>query len=126
MPPFPWPEYLSLSRNIIQNIQTFNNHESVKRCAISRAYYAAFCFARNYARDYLHFRPTGTGKDHELVVNYFKNNGMVNISFRLLRLKGWRETSDYDDNLVGNANSLTTNAFLQAETILNEISQLIP
>ena len=126
MPTFPWSEYLNLSRNIVQNIHNFNNHESVYRCAISRAYYAAFCSTRNYARDFQHFRPTGRGRDHTLVVNHFKDNGMLDIAFKLLDLKGWREQSDYHDNSITNINQMTTDALTRAEFILNNISALNP
>jgi len=127
MPKFPWPEYLNLSRNIVQNIQAFNNQESVHRCAVSRAYYSAFCSARNYARDFQNFKPTERGRDHSLVIDHFKNNGMVDIAFKLLDLKGWREKSDYQDNSMNNnINKMTTDAFTRADYILNRISTLIP
>jgi len=126
MPQFHWPEYLNLSRNIVQNIQTFNNPESVHRCAISRAYYSAFCSARNYARDLQNFKPSGRGRDHTSIVDHFKNIGMFDIAFKLLDLKGWREKSDYQDNsMSNNINKMTADAFKLADYILNKIATLI-
>jgi uncharacterized protein (UPF0332 family) len=46
---FDWREYLTLAENLCTNSHTFPNQEACFRVAISRAYYAAFCTARNYS-----------------------------------------------------------------------------
>jgi hypothetical protein len=54
---FDWREYLVLARWLQTNTPPGMTEEGARRCAVSRAYYAAFCYARNYARDFLGFTP---------------------------------------------------------------------
>lgn len=61
---FDWREYLTLAENLCTNSHTFPNQEACFRVAISRAYYAAFCTARNYAKDYDRLILRKTGEDH--------------------------------------------------------------
>jgi len=53
---FDWREYFKLSQ-FLQGQGVSFTQEAAFRCAVSRAYYAAFCHARNYARDRLGFSP---------------------------------------------------------------------
>jgi hypothetical protein len=57
--PFDWREYLNLARQLAGLQGSDYSQEAVERSAVSRAYYAAFCWARNYAEKNLgfHHRP---------------------------------------------------------------------
>ena len=70
---FNWKEYFNLAL-VLQGLypQGFVQ-EAAFRCSVSRAYYAAFCYARNNARDNLGFTPTHTGRDHGLVREHFRS-----------------------------------------------------
>lgn len=54
---FNWKEYLEIAKflkNINDSLSEKNakfSTEAAYRVAISRAYYAAFCYARNHAKD---------------------------------------------------------------------------
>lgn len=48
---FNWGDYLSLANALLTKPNTPGPEEAAYRSAVSRAYYAAFCIARNYARD---------------------------------------------------------------------------
>ena len=92
---FDWREYLNLGRFLQDGITRFSP-ESASRCTISRAYYAAFCHARNYARDRANFIPTNTPEDHTLVRDHFAvSRNQVSLSLDLLRQ--WRNKCDYAD-----------------------------
>lgn len=63
--PFDWKHYLELARELAQpSASEPGQREAELWTAISRAYYAAFCHARNYSRDWLNFRPNNTADDH--------------------------------------------------------------
>jgi hypothetical protein len=61
---FDWYQYLALAEYLYDNCDTFPNREACLRAAISKAYYAAFCSARNYARDFDRLVLDETAKDH--------------------------------------------------------------
>ncbi len=48
---FDWSEYLTLARQLAGETSAVPTGESRQRGAISRAYFAAYCRARNYLRD---------------------------------------------------------------------------
>ena len=97
---FDWQQYLDLARYLSDQAgRQADICEAAQRSAVSRAYYAAFCHARNYARDIEAFVPTGTGKDHAVVPDHFKAT-KPEVSRLLQRLKQWRTTCDYDDTLA--------------------------
>ena len=70
---FNWKECFNLAL-VIQGLypQGFVQ-EAAFRSSIGRAYYAAFCYARNYARDQHGFSPTHTSRYHELVRARFRS-----------------------------------------------------
>ena len=82
--------------------------EAKKRSAISRAYYAAFCSARNYLRDKEHDQDIRAGGDvHGYVRKQFKTSEdevAREVGEDLARLVAKRNLVDYDDNIA----SLTT------------------
>jgi uncharacterized protein (UPF0332 family) len=103
---FDWREYLILAENLCTNSHTFPNQEACFRVAISRAYYAAFCTARNYAKDYDDLSLHRTGKDHNTVKNHYvsannfdsqQNRKRRLIGSNLHRLRNLRNKADYDD-----------------------------
>jgi len=48
---FDWSEYLKLAQELAGQTVSPANEEAKLRSSVSRAYYAAFCKARNYLRD---------------------------------------------------------------------------
>jgi uncharacterized protein (UPF0332 family) len=103
---FDWQEYLTLAENLCTNSHTFPNQDECFRVAISRAYYAAFCTARNYAKDYDHLSLQRTGEDHRIVKDHYISANSSNtqqqrkreqIGINLDRLRNLRNKADYDD-----------------------------
>jgi uncharacterized protein (UPF0332 family) len=116
---FDWREYLHLAR-FLATVGSGFSQEAVLRSAVSRAYYAAFCHARNFARDRQGFSPTHTPKDHDLVRTHFKNQGRVDIARHLETLRRWRNRCDYDDT-VSNVSNLLASAIAQAQKVLDSL-----
>jgi len=115
---FEWREYFDLARFLARGGGSDYTHEAAHRSAVSRAYYAAFCHARNYARDRHHFFPTTTPKDHERVRTHFRKQGRADIARHLETLRQWRNRCDYND-AVFNIAGLLHSAITQAQKILD-------
>ncbi len=108
--------------------------EAAIRSAISRAYYAAHCATRNFARDRGEIKPSGTAADHELLVNHFQNSPdkeRRRVGTFLDRLRKVRNQADYDDTLptrtetrTMTAMDLAQNALREADTILQTLERL--
>ncbi|HLG29089.1 MAG TPA: hypothetical protein VI387_02665 [Candidatus Brocadiales bacterium] len=115
---FDWKEYLDLAR-FLQGQGGINySQEAALRSAVSRAYYAAFCHARNHENNHKRFMPTGKSVDHRLLRDHFQNMGRINIARDLDRLRGWRNMCDYHDS-IPNISMLLPFAINQAQDIIN-------
>jgi hypothetical protein len=115
---FDWSEYLTLARHLQGQVNGSFGQEAALRCAISRAYYAAFCHARNYARDCQGFAPTYKAQDHGLVREHFKRRGNVIIATSLDQLRQWRNQCDYDDS-IPNLALMCVGSILRAQEIID-------
>jgi len=76
--PFDWTEFLALARELGRYSGPSYSPEAARRTSVSRAYYAAFCYARSYAENRFGFRRTRTGRDHSLL--RVKNPGRKSLS----------------------------------------------
>jgi hypothetical protein len=118
---FDWSEYLTLAQHLQTQGYSGFSQEAAFRCAVSRAYYAAFCHARNYARDRQGFAPTYTAQDHELVRNHFRRRGNIHVASSLDQLRQWRNQCDYDDS-VANLPLMVVGAILRAQEIIGGLT----
>jgi uncharacterized protein (UPF0332 family) len=114
---FDWREYFDLAL-LLREAEARFPQEAASRSAASRAYYAAFCCARNYACDRQMFMPKHDYKDHELVREHFRRQQMPKIARKLQRLRQWRNQCDYDD-VVNNLPALVENSISHAHTVLD-------
>lgn len=118
---FDWKEYLNLAYFLEGLSETNFSQEAAFRCATSRAYYAAFCHARNYARDHENFSPTGTVAEHGLVRKHFREKGQIDIASKLEDLRQWRNPCDYDD-VVGDLSQKLKSALQNAQEIIGKLT----
>ncbi len=118
---FDWREYLQLSKFLQLQPQVGYTQESAFRCAVSRAYYAAFCHGRNYARDKQSYSPSYDFREHALVRKHFRQKGMVGVASMLDILRQWRNSCDYDDDVPA-LNSLLGSSISESEKILSQLS----
>jgi hypothetical protein len=88
---------------------------------VSRAYYAAFCYARNFARATYGYKSARDRDEHELVRLEFRRRGRTGVAERLDDPRQWRNWCDYDD-VVGNLHGLTGKALARAQRVIDELT----
>ena len=119
---FNWIDFYQLADFLADSKGSFTE-EAAHRSAVSRAYYSAFCHARNYALNDIQnplviSTPDEKGKVHTLVIDYFKNNAdrfLEPVGISLRHLRGWRNDCDYEDNF--NPSPVVKQALLQADSV---------
>ena len=111
---FEWTQYLNLAKKLAQG----DNDEAKLRSSISRAYYAAFCNAKNYLEDVDH-QSVPKDQAHSFVINYFKgyDEGLKKksdrrrkIGFDLERMRNKRVMADYQREATNNLTMLSYEA----------------
>jgi hypothetical protein len=125
---FPWIDYLTVAEALIQARNTFAPAEARYRVAISRAYYAAYCAARNHARDTESYVPVPTGRDHGLVAEYYLagiSRAHRQIGQTLQRLLLERHRADYDDDMPHNLRPFAQFAVQEARQVFALLEQLM-
>jgi uncharacterized protein (UPF0332 family) len=118
---FNWSEYLHLADALSLQKET----ESCLRSAISRAYYAAFCEARNYARNE-GLKLSESALDHDAVTNYYEASPVgfrKKIGADLRRLRVFRNRADYDDAMV-RVDAFCDASLKQAHEVLNYLKKI--
>lgn len=116
--PFNWREYLALAEHMQGQSGVGFGQEAAARCAVSRAYYAAFCFARNQAIARYGFTPSKTADDHAALRQHLRDQKRYREARWLDQLRGWRNQCDYDDD-VANLSHLTASALRQATDVIH-------
>jgi uncharacterized protein (UPF0332 family) len=104
MTPFDWSQYLALADGLSRQPEAVGPEEASYRAAVSRAYYAAFCAARNYARDRDGAVVGGSVGDHLSIINHFRRSSEKDrrkIGVVLDTLRDRRNKADYSDVLAG-------------------------
>ena len=123
---FDWSEYLNLAQELAGQATGTSSQEAKWRSAISRAYYAAFCEARNHLRDKeRHSIPRGV-EVHGYVRNQFKKSPdkvRKGVGENLNRLRIDRNKADYDDTVAG-LSADTKKALKLAERVISKLGSL--
>ncbi len=119
--PFDWREFLELARDLQGQTGSGYSAEAAERTSVSRAYYAAFCHARNYAAAHQGFRLTRTSEDHKLLREHFQRlgGGWINVEADLDELRKWRNKCDYNDS-VHNLRILVQSALRGAHEVIEQ------
>ena len=115
---FNWLEFLALARALLKFEGEGFSSEATKRTAVSRAYYAVFCFLRNYEKEKRGFKPTHSPKDHELLIKHLESIGKYKIANEIRCLRDHRNKCDYDDK-IENLDWVVVSAFTRAKYILD-------
>lgn len=122
--PFDWKEYLLLAQKIYRARQDLGHAEAIHRCAVSRAYYSAFCGSRNFARDHLQYVPSNSSQDHITIRDHFTQRGRDDVASKLYELVKWRHQCDYDD-IVHNIDRLSDSAIRRAYEIFGHLDRML-
>lgn len=117
--PFDWKEYLSLAEELAKR-----NDEAALRAAVSRAYYAAFCTARNHLRQKGNIIPNSE-QTHKIVWESFKQKGKDHAAVYQNgnRLKNKRRQADYDDE-VDKLSNLVETALVDAKNVFHWLERI--
>lgn len=123
---FNWLEYFNLAQELTGQTVTPAGQEARLRAALSRAYYAAFCNARNHLRDREGHSPPVGGQVHAYVRDQFRNSPdptRNQIGHDLNRLRIDRNKVDYDDSVPG-LGAMTTGDITLAQRVLLTLGKL--
>lgn len=117
--PFDWDQFLQTAKLLQQG------SEADKRTAVSRAYYAAFHAAKNFAVS-KKYSSTGAGSDHSGVRRHLTamKGHHVQKSVMLGRLYSYREQCDYEPD-VQNLDEKVASAIADATTITATLSGFV-
>ena len=123
-----WSEYFNLAKELAET-----SEEAELRSAVSRAYYSAFCLARNYLRDIqldprLSWHKTYDINAHKYVAEKFiynqsKSQTMIEIGQNLNRLRKMRNKAEYEDTIFYLQKEART-ALMLAQNIILALSNL--
>lgn len=114
--PFDWSAFVALARDLKASPEPAT--EARLRTALSRAYFGAFCYARNYSQRWLRFQPSGTEEDHRRVRDYLWGKKRQNVARALDQLRRWRNTADYADDTGLDLASTVDAALQEAERVI--------
>ena len=122
---FDWSDYLKLAKELVPRPIDAATQEAKLRCAISRAYYANYCKARNHLRD-KEGQIIPTRDAHRYVIDIFLNSTerkRKDLGKDLNRLRVDRIKADYYDEFNGIA-SQTDVVLLLADKVISNLDSL--
>lgn len=122
---FNWQAFIEVARSLQEQAAAARDTEALLRTAVSRAYYGAFCFVRNHARDQLSFAPRNDADDHGRLRAHLKGK-RGHIAQKLDRLRQWRNESDYSDLLPFDAEKVLAAAIREADAIVALLTPRAP
>jgi hypothetical protein len=96
---FDWKALVDLARNLGQQAATAPNSEAYQRSAVNRAYFGAFGYAFNYAKQFLKYHPRENPDDHGRLREHLKVKKRYGAAERLRQLRELRNQADYVDDL---------------------------
>lgn len=123
---FNWNRYLDLAKDLEAKGKTSPQDEAQLRCAVSRAYYAAFCIARNFLIREGHVPPKN--EVHYYVYNEFsisEDEDRRRIGGYLKAMSSRRKRADYDDEYRQLTNEIDYH-LVMAEEVIGDIQKLRP
>ena len=89
---FEWIAFVELAQRLAQEFPT---DEAALRTAVSRAYFGAFCHAKQYAVEKLGFRPGKDADDHGRLRSSLKGKFPA-VGILLQQIRELRNQADYE------------------------------
>jgi len=99
---------------------SFDGHEAVQRTIISRAYYSAFCMAKEALEYKYKITFPQNAASHKYVRIEYEKRGLNHICDPLSRLRKYRNCCDYDKN-VRNLHELVYQSLKLSEEIIKNL-----
>ncbi|MBD3285292.1 hypothetical protein GF359_02655 [candidate division WOR-3 bacterium] len=97
------------------------SQEAKLRSAVSRSYFAVYCYSRNLAIKYLEFAPTHSVYDHKNLREHLKQHSKASVARWLGDLRRFRDDCDYDDR-VPNLQGVMIKSLECAEKVFEELT----
>ncbi|MFA5332318.1 MAG: hypothetical protein WC342_08065 [Methanoregula sp.] len=119
---YNWDNYLIFAQNLDKNPALLNSvcdNETIQRCIVSRAYYAAFHAAKKKAESTEGVRFSRKGV-HGIVQDWYFHHNKKDVFDDLRDLSKMRNQCDYDDH-IQNLLHVLKNSLATADKIYKEI-----
>jgi hypothetical protein len=123
---FDWREYLALARWLQSNTPPGMTQEAAHRCAVTRAYFAAFGHALAHSSEYLEFDPRNAAEDHGRLRAHLRSKRRQRTAECLDRLRAWRNCCDYDAEIPGDLSATLAGAVSEADYVFSSLSPPTP
>lgn len=121
---FDWKEYLNLAEELAER----HGDEAAQRAAVSRAYYAVYCYARNRLEQALVLeRDHKNSASHQAIWDAYENDSrpeMEQIGQNGHNLKESRRRADYDDERINDLDRFAKKALRQARKLNSSLRNL--
>lgn len=121
---FLWSQFVEIAE-YLKNQGDINQipQEAAYRCSVSRAYYGAYRYALDYAKDVGDYIPSYDGKDHKNLRIWFKDNQKGQINRKLGRLHQWRKECDYNEPFqqIPNLSMCVRNSISEAKCVIENL-----
>jgi uncharacterized protein (UPF0332 family) len=131
---FDWVEYLILAEELIGQHSRPAAQEARLRCAVSRAYYAAFCEVKNYLITKENFRPLPGRGAHKTTRDYLyrlantapsaRAKTLNEVAASLQDLCNNRVSADYNEHQTCTLR-MTEYQLLQAHEVISLLKALV-
>jgi len=95
---FHWSGFINVARQLHDESEHDAEPESKVRCAVSRFYYGAFCYTRDYMIQNCKFQSSNNYEDHSHIRDFLRSLGksqLADAATDLQTLHEWRKTCDY-------------------------------
>jgi uncharacterized protein (UPF0332 family) len=116
---FNWNEFYRLAEHLNTDY-SFDSQEAVQRTIVSRAYYAAFCMAKEMLDQKYKITIPQNAASHNYVRIEYEKQGRDDISALLRDLREYRNCCDYDKN-VKDLHSLVNLSLHISEKIITNL-----
>jgi hypothetical protein len=113
---------LALAGDLEQQAKATAEPEAFLRTALGRAYFSAYCHARNYARDFQGYKPSSESDDHGKLREHLKRSRRKGDADRLDRLRQWRNKADYEDVLPFDPATVIVSALSEAKLVFQSLT----
>jgi hypothetical protein len=97
--PFDWRAFVALAKILQEEAIAAPEPEPLLRSAVSRAYFGAYCHARNYAAEFLGFEARQDVDDHGRLRAHLTGKRHKGDADRLAQLRQLRNDADYLNDL---------------------------
>jgi hypothetical protein len=117
---FDWKDFLRLAEHLagVPSASSSYSQEAAKRTAVSRAYYAALCYALERYSQTGDFQRTHSPQDHKLLRDYLQRKFGTEKADELNELRVLRNCCDYE-GVVNNLEDTVSQALELAKQIID-------